>query len=113
VRTVEDAVFLIRDWTAWSGCGAWKCILRIAGDAARIAAYAEARTEYHVNSCSGERDGGSVNVANARKAERQYRLAAWVLRRIAEGRDEHDARVQAETEAVEYARIMTKPYDRV
>lgn len=108
-RTIEDAVFLIRDWTRWSGCSAWRSMLRMADDAHKIAAYADARPSSHVNRFSGERDGGPENAAKARKAEKQYRLAAWVLKRIADGRDEHDARVAAETTAAEEARIAALP----
>jgi hypothetical protein len=76
-RTIEDAVFLIRDWVRWSGCSAHRSLARMAEDAHRIAAYADARPASHVNQFSGERDGGPEAATRARKAEKQYRLAAW------------------------------------
>jgi hypothetical protein len=108
-HTIDDAVFLIRDWTRWSGCSAWKGIAGMADDAHKIAAYAEARPSSHVNRFSGERDGDPENAAKARKAEKQYRLAAWVLKRIYEGREEYDARVKAAEEAAEETRIAALP----
>ena len=108
-RTIEDAVSIIRDWTDARGCDGWKLILSFAEDAHRIAAYADARSASHVNRFSGERDGGPENAAKARKAEKQYRLAAWVLKRIQEGRDEHDARKAAEDAAKEEVRIAALP----
>lgn len=108
-RTIEDAAFLIRDWTSAYGCGTYRNLLHFADDAHRIAAYADARPSSHVNRFSGERDGGPENAAKARKAEKQYRLAAWVLKRIYDGREEHDARVAAETAAAEEKRIAALP----
>lgn len=108
-RTIEDARLIVLDGIRYHGCGSWKSCLRLADDAKRIAAYASYRTAAHVNRFSGEHDGGPENELKAKKAEKTYRLAAWVLKRIAEGRDEHDVKVKAEEAVKEEARIAALP----
>jgi hypothetical protein len=104
VRTIEDCDLLIRDWVEWSGCSAWRTIVRMADDAHRIRAYDLSHPEKRT--LRGEVIGGPRNAALALRAERRYRLAAWVLRRIDEGREAFDdAKKVAEQEA-DYARIM-------
>jgi len=109
MRTIEDAVFLILDWTQASGCSAWRSFERMAEDAHRIAAYCDARPASHVNRFSGLHDAGPDNATKARKAEKQYRLAAWVLKRVWEGREAFDAAKKAADEAAEEARIAALP----
>ena len=109
-RTIEDAVFLIRDYVEWSGCNAHRSLARCAEDASRIAHYDESIPTERANLCFPKsRVGGPRLAASARKAERQYRLAAWVCRQIAEGRDAFDAAQAKATEEAEEARIAALP----
>jgi hypothetical protein len=108
-RTIEDVVFLIKDWVDARGCDAAHMLEAMADDAHKIAAYAAARPASHVNRFSDQHDAGPAREAEARKAEKQYRLAAWVCRQIQAGRDAHDAKVAAETAAAEEARIAALP----
>ena len=108
-RTIEDARLIVLDTIRLYGCDAWKSFIHLALDAKSIAEYASYRTASHVNRFSGEHDGGPENELKAKKAEKTYRLAAWVLKRIAEGRDEHDAKVKAEVAVKEEARIAALP----
>jgi hypothetical protein len=109
-RTIEDAVFLIRDHVKWSGCSAHRLLAASTEDAARIARYDESIPVERANRCFLEaRVGGPRLAAAARKAERQYRLAAWVLKRIWEGREAFDAAQAKATEDAEEARIAALP----
>ena len=104
VRTIEDRDLLIRDWVEWSGCSAWRCMARMADDAHRIRAYDLSHPEKRT--VRGESIGGWDNATRALRAERRYRLAAWVLKRIYDGREAFDAAKKAADEAADYARIM-------
>lgn len=96
MRTVEDHLELIRAWV-----GERKQYNRSLYGVARF--FTE-RAGY----CSAAR-GGTEDVARARKAARRYRLAAWVLRRLAQGEAERDA-AKAKTERMaDEARIMALP----
>jgi hypothetical protein len=107
MRLIEDAVFLIRDWTNWCGSGAWKHFESMADDARRCAAYDDSHPEHRTS--FGDLIGGAESAVRARKAEKQYRLAAWVLKRVDEGRDAFlAAKAKADAEAEE-ARIAALP----
>jgi hypothetical protein len=107
MRLIEDDLFLIRDWTAMSGSGAWKHFVRMADDAHRCAVYDETHAEHRT--LSGVLIGGAESAVRARKAERRYRLVAWVLKRVDEGRDAFlAAKAKADAEAEE-ARIAALP----
>jgi hypothetical protein len=104
VRTCEDCDILIREWTEERGSGAWRCMARMADDAHRILSYDLSHPEKRTP--SGELIGGPRLAAIARRAKRRYRLAAWVLRQIDEGRNEFNAAKKDADEAADYARIM-------
>lgn len=107
MRLIEDDVFLIRDWTNMCGSGAWKHFERMADDAHRCAAYDDMHPEHRT--MFGDLIGGAESAVRARKAERRYRLVAWVLKQVDEGRDAFlAAKAKADAEAEE-ARIAALP----
>jgi hypothetical protein len=103
VRTIEDCDILIREWTENSGCSAWRFLAACAQDAHRVYNY---DSTHHEHQSHGVLMGGPRLAKIARRAERRYRLAAWVLKRIYEGREAFDAAKKAADEAADYARIM-------
>jgi hypothetical protein len=109
MHTVKDVRFLIRDGVGWSGYGAAGVMARCAEDCDRIAAYDRQLGRPCLNRFSGEPQGGPENEALAHKAAKQYRLAAWVCRRIREGREAFLAAEEAKAHEADRARIAALP----